>query len=197
MSNDTVVDKLLEDFNSKIKEAREIYTTLKTLKKYEEFDLPHFGEIEDGKEKSHYTVNVKIRPDEFFGQTNNDAAEKYLRKIGHAMPLNDIYEALLQGGIKFTGDGHRNVYTQLIRANRKFVKIGSGQSATFGLIEWYPKKIRNEKNSIADKTSEDIVNSVNESNIEKVKTLRRRKVLDDTEPAKQAGNSTNEEENKL
>ena len=162
MSSDAIVEKLLEDFNNKIKEAREIYTTLKTLKKYAEFDLPKFGELEEGKEKSFHTTNVKIRNDEFFGQSNNDAAEKYLRKIGHAMPLNDIYEALKQGGITFTGDGLKNVYTQLIRANRKFVKIGSGQNASFGMLEWYPKRKKNRSEDLLEVISEVTGESENE-----------------------------------
>jgi hypothetical protein len=208
MSNDTVVEKLLENFNNKIKEAQEIYFTLQTLKKYgANFDLPSFGEVTTSQEKLIQPTNIKIRNDEFFGQTNNEAAEKYLRKIGHAVLLNDIYEALKQGGITFAGDGLRNVYTQLIRANRKFVRIGSGQNASFGLIEWYPKKrnrseeilkkideakgVDNEETGAADKIAAGIVTSAKEPNVKKV-LIRRTK-----NPAEKVGNSSNEEDNKL
>lgn len=203
MSNDTVVKKLLNDFNAKIKEARKIYTTLQTLKDYgADFELPDFGEIKTNEERSAQSFkSIQIRPDEFFGQTNNEAAEKYLRKVGHAIPLNNIYDALLQGGIKFTGDGHRNLYTQLIRANRKFVKIGIGQDASFGIIDWYPKRTRSEE--IIKKIGKAIGNSAEKKGIENRDNedtftveidpkIRRRKRI----PAEQAENSSKEEENK-
>jgi hypothetical protein len=143
MSQDNVVNKLLDELQSKANEIQEIYTTLQTLKKYgADFELPEFASFLRSQEGTVPSTNITIRPDEFYGLSNTDAAEKYLRKVGHAVSLGEIYNALSQGGVKFTGDGRKSLYVQLIRATRKFTKIGSGQGISFGLLEFYPKRAK-------------------------------------------------------
>lgn len=141
MSKDEVVNKLLEELQKKAYEIQEIYTTLQTLKKYgADIELPELASLLSSNGAMIPTVNIAIRPDEFFGLSNTDAAERYLRKVGHAVSLAEIYHALSQGGIQFSGEGRKSLYVQLIRATRKFVKIGKGQGISFGLLDWYPQR---------------------------------------------------------
>lgn len=170
------IDVLLQEFEDKITEAKEIYDTLKTLKKYaagqgQDFEMPDLQKIFEGEGmKISDKATVSIRSDEFFGLSNTEAAERYLRKIGHAMPLTDIFEALSTGGITFTGDGKKNLYTQLVRATRKFSKIGSGSNITFGLNEWYParrkKNDTKEDSSAAGRANEEEAETSQASSIE-------------------------------
>ncbi len=82
---------------------------------------------------------MDIKPDTFFGKSNTESAEKYLKMLGHAAPVDSILEALKKGGAQFKGDGKHTLYVQLIRATSKFVKIGKGPDSTIGLREWYSK----------------------------------------------------------
>ena len=152
MENDTVVEKLIEALNVKVIEVKEIYTTLQTLQKYgADFQLPKLEQIFGGQVENVGMDNLKIRSDEFYGSSQTEATEKYLRKVGHAMSLADIYDALSEGGIKFSGDGKKNLNIQLTRATRKFAKIGSGQNVNFGLLEWYPAKRKTRSGEILKK----------------------------------------------
>src|SRR4051794_3910578 len=79
---------------------------------------------------------VSIRPDEFFGLQYSDAARNYLRKAGHAVSLEDLLEALRNGGCKVGGsDPKRVLYISLVRNTRDFVPTGNG---FIGLREFYP-----------------------------------------------------------
>jgi hypothetical protein len=144
MTQDNVVDKLLEELRQKASEIEEIYTTLQTLRKYgADIALPDLASLITGKEKPLLqSVDLEIQPGEFYNLSNTDAAEKYLRKAGHAIPLEDIYNALIEGGVRFSGDGRKNLNIQLTRATRKFAKIGRGKGVSFGLLEWYQKRSR-------------------------------------------------------
>lgn len=134
------IKKLIEDMQTKAKELREMYGALQTLRKYgAEIELPDLQTLVTLNGDSCETqFSSVIRPDEFFGMSNTEAAEKYLRKIGHAVPLEDIYNALLSGGITFGASGRNSLNVQLTRATRKFAKITSGSVISFGLLEWYP-----------------------------------------------------------
>ena len=142
MRTDNYVGRLLKDFEEKAKEILEIYTTLKHLKKYDDsIKLPDLSSILSQKGSEGNKGNdYKIRPDEFYGLSQTEAAEKFLRKIGHAAPLDSIYMALAAGGIKFTGSSPKvGLNVQLTRATRKFAKI-PGETLSFGLLEFYGKK---------------------------------------------------------
>ena len=85
----------------------------------------------------------KIKPGEFFGQSQTEAAATYLRRLGHAAQIDQILEALKSGGVKFSGAAPKgNLYTVLVRGTRRFVLVSPG---TFGLIEFYPDRPRPEK----------------------------------------------------
>lgn len=153
MAQEDAVDKLLEELRQKASEIEEIYTALQTLKKYgADITLPDLSSLISGKANAVLQVtSIEIQPGEFYNLSNTDAAEKYLRKAGRAMPLEDIYNALIEGGVRFSGDGRKNLNIQLTRATRKFAKIGRGKGVSFGLLDWYPKRkriIKTEESSV-------------------------------------------------
>ena len=77
-----------------------------------------------------------IRADEFFGLQYSDAARNYLRKSGHAVSLDELLDALRNGGCKVGGsDPKRVLYISLVRNTRDFVPTGNG---FIGLREFYP-----------------------------------------------------------
>lgn len=79
---------------------------------------------------------TSIRPDEFFGLQYSDAARNYLRKVGHAVGLDELLDALRNGGCKVGGsDPKRVLYISLVRNTRDFVPTGNG---FIGLREFYP-----------------------------------------------------------
>lgn len=78
----------------------------------------------------------EIRPDEFFGMTQAEAARKYLKKIGHAISFDDLVVALSAGGCKVGGGNPKKVlYISLVRNTRDFVPPQQGY---IGLREFYP-----------------------------------------------------------
>lgn len=77
-----------------------------------------------------------VRPDEFFGLPYSDAARSYLRKVGHSVGLEELLDALRNGGCKVGGsDPKRVLYISLVRNTRDFVPTGNG---FIGLREFYP-----------------------------------------------------------
>jgi hypothetical protein len=159
MTQKDTVDKLLEELRQKASEIEEIYSALQTLKKYgADITLPDLSSLISSKGNVVLEVaNLEIHPGEFYNLSNTDAAEKYLRKAGHAMPLEDIYNALIDGGVRFSGDGRKNLNIQLTRATRKFAKIGHGKGVSFGLLDFYPRRKRIAKTEESgNEISEDI-----------------------------------------
>lgn len=78
----------------------------------------------------------KFAADEFFGMTQGEAAQKYLEKIGRAVSLEQLIDALTKGGCQVGGaDPKRTLYISLIRNTRDFVKVPSGH---IGLRKFYP-----------------------------------------------------------
>jgi len=76
------------------------------------------------------------RPDEFFGMTQGDAAKIYLEKIGHAVSMEDLIQALSAGGCTVGGvDPKKTLYISLVRNTREFVPVKSGY---LGLRKFYP-----------------------------------------------------------
>ena len=79
-----------------------------------------------------------IRADAFFGMSQTDAAYSYLKKVGHAVHIDQILELLQAGGVKISGRNPKaNLYTALVRGTKRFVLVSPG---TFGLAEFYQRK---------------------------------------------------------
>lgn len=114
--------------------------TLKRIMGIEE--IP--GDIGSGvgtESRSSFSGSAKashIRADEFFSMSQTDAAAAYLKKIGHAVHLDQILDALRSGGVKFAGkDPKTTLYKVLVRGTRRFVLVSP---STFGLLEFYPNR---------------------------------------------------------
>lgn len=166
MSDNNIVEKLLTDLGEKAKEIEKIYNLLKSLKEYDEsIEIPDIATlIGSGCTEIANSSGSSIRPDEFYGLSYTDATERYLKKMGHAMSLDDIYDTLMKGGIVFTGNGRNTLNIMLTRATRKFAKIISDSVIHFGLLEWYPARKSKTKVLIeqTDTTLEDIAVAIEE-----------------------------------
>lgn len=84
-----------------------------------------------------------IRPDEYYGQPLAKAIRMVLerRQVSNIGPatVNEIYDALVDGGFKFEtkndDNAKRNLYTALTKNTATFHKLPNG---AYGLLEWYP-----------------------------------------------------------
>ena len=78
-----------------------------------------------------------IRPDEFYGMTQTQAAKAYLQRVKRAVSIEQIVEALRNGGAQLGGaDPKKTLYVSLARnPQREFVIPRDGY---FGLREFYP-----------------------------------------------------------
>lgn len=84
-------------------------------------------------------VGPALRPDEFFGMSQSDAAKAYLRKIGRAIPFSQLVVALKNGGAKLGGaDPSKTLYVSLARNPRKEFVWPSKDHIS--LAEFYGKK---------------------------------------------------------
>jgi hypothetical protein len=80
---------------------------------------------------------AEIRPDEFYGMTQTQAAKAYLLRVKRAVSIDQIVEALRNGGANLGGvDPKKTLYVSLARnPERQFVIPKEGY---FGLREFYP-----------------------------------------------------------
>jgi|SRR5579863_633067 len=80
-----------------------------------------------------------LRPDEFFAMSQSDAAKAYLRKVGFAIPFDELVSALRKGGARLGGvDPKKTLYVSLARnPNKEFVWPGKDH---IGLREFYDRK---------------------------------------------------------
>jgi hypothetical protein len=80
-----------------------------------------------------------IRPDEFFGMSQNDAAKAYLRKVGRAISMDELVAALQKGGAKLGGaDPKKTLYVSMSRNPKKEFVWPSKDH--IGLAEFYDRK---------------------------------------------------------
>ncbi len=94
-------------------------------------------------EPSRQAGQITIRPDQFFGMSQTQAAAAYLKMVGHAAHIDQIVEALRRGGCHVGGaDPKTTLYKALVRGTRKFVLVSTH---TFGLREFYPARAKIEK----------------------------------------------------
>jgi hypothetical protein len=81
---------------------------------------------------------ANLRPDEFVGETYSGAAKAYLDKVGHAVSMDELLDALNRGGCPVGGkEPKKTLYISLIRDVRTFVPI-PGRSGFLGLRKFYP-----------------------------------------------------------
>jgi len=83
-------------------------------------------------------TKASVRPDEFFGMTYSTAAAAYLERVGHAVSMDELLDALNKGGCPVGGkEPKKTLYISLIRAVKTFVPI-PGRSGYLGLRKFYP-----------------------------------------------------------
>lgn len=81
----------------------------------------------------------EIRPDEFFGLSQTDAARAYLQRVGRAIPFSELVSALQRGGATLGGKNpEKTLQVSLARNPRKeFVWPGKDY---IGLSEFYQSR---------------------------------------------------------
>lgn len=136
-SAEDVINDLLADFHGKLRELSDLRKMIVSLAERYGLDvtvaeLPSEEAVVEG-------ATPKIRPDQFFAMSQTDAAAALLQQNNrHPLTTDQILELLIQGGAQIGGSNPRQtLYTQLIRATQRFVKLPSGH---FGLLDWYPEE---------------------------------------------------------
>lgn len=83
---------------------------------------------------------TSIKADEYLGEEPVDAAKKYMRKVGHAVHIDEIGEAISKGGAAIRGaDWKERLGNSLLRSTADVIKV---QDKTFGLVDFYsPEQI--------------------------------------------------------
>ncbi len=79
----------------------------------------------------------EVRPDEFFGMSQSDAARAYLKKFGRAVSFDHLVQVLRKGGAEVGGaDPKKTLYVSLMRNPKgEFVIPSEGH---VGLRAFYP-----------------------------------------------------------
>lgn len=81
-------------------------------------------------------VTKAVQAGDFFGKSQADAAQVYLKRLGRASTVEDIFSALQRGGAKLQGkDPKKNLYISLVKRKAIFALVAP---YTFGLWEFYP-----------------------------------------------------------
>jgi len=81
----------------------------------------------------------KLRDDEFTGMTYKDAAKCYLEKVGHAVSMEELLDALRDGGCPVGGvSPKKTLYISLVRG-REFKPV-PGKSGMLGLRSFYQNR---------------------------------------------------------
>jgi hypothetical protein len=82
-------------------------------------------------------TRIGLRPDEFTGKAYLDSAKIYLERVGRAVSVDDLLDALKRGGSPVGGKTpKKTLYVSLVRG-REVVPI-PGQIGLVGLRKWYP-----------------------------------------------------------
>jgi hypothetical protein len=80
-----------------------------------------------------------VRPDEFYGMSQTDAAKAFLKKVGYAINFAHLVSALQRGGAKLGGaDPQKTLYVSLARNPKKEFVWPSKDH--IGLKEFYDRK---------------------------------------------------------
>lgn len=127
-----------------------------------------------------------IKPDEFLGLTALEAAKRYLKKGGHAKPIDDIANAISKGGAVIRGSSWRDdLLTSLIRSTYDVVKV---QEGVFGLADFYTqeqlKSLRSSRRPTNARKRRRKSPKRAKKTISSTKTSQKKESEDSTEPLK-------------
>ncbi|HUE86204.1 MAG TPA: hypothetical protein VMO26_09015 [Vicinamibacterales bacterium] len=82
--------------------------------------------------------STAIRPDEYFGDEPMEAAKKFMRNVGHAVPFDDITDAVQKGGAAIKGaDWRERLEISLKRSPYQVITVAD---KTYGLAEFYTEE---------------------------------------------------------
>jgi hypothetical protein len=103
----------------------------------ENAEFPAMPTIEMGEMFQQSPPSQGLRPDEFYGMSQNDAAKAYLKKVGRAVSLDQLVDSLNKGGAQVGGaNPKKTLYVSLMRnPMREFV---SPSENYIGLRSFYP-----------------------------------------------------------
>ncbi len=102
------------------------------------------------------TRSMSIRPDQFYGRPLATVAKEVLEAKGHAMPAQDIMDALERGGYDFDAQGWkekdrlRNFSITLAKNTTGFHRLPNGH---FGLPKWYPEAVNRKQSAKTERES--------------------------------------------
>lgn len=136
------LEHYLQQQEKKLEELRELEVFIRGIRRElgeEEGsmeELPLFGSLAQKPAEQGAAKEPEVRVDEFLGMTQSDAAKIYLKKIGHAVSMDQLVTALKRGACKVGGvDPKKTLYISLVRNVRDFIPVQSGY---IGLREFYP-----------------------------------------------------------
>src|SRR6266566_1399874 len=70
------------------------------------------------------SVGPTVNAGDFFGKTKAEAAGDYLRRVGRAATLDDIFAALQKGGARLQGQNPKqNLYVSLVKNRETFALV--------------------------------------------------------------------------
>lgn len=126
-----------EQFQKRADELRQVVTTIRRIESdlgiaVDDSTIPALPflspDIQTEQVVSGNGKRPSIRPDEYFTKSHGEAARDYLTRVGHAVAMDELLDALKKGGCKVGGvDPRKTLYTALIRNNwHDFISVGNG-----------------------------------------------------------------------
>ena len=151
------INKTLEDLKqqlaAKVAEAKKVLAAVNTLEELlglPQTTLGDLGASVSLQESVGISDSVKvtfsspksatnsIRPDEYLGVDPLKAAKQYMRRVGRAVHIDEIAEAISKGGAAISGAAWKDkLLRSLTRSTADVVKV---QEGTFGLAEFYTEE---------------------------------------------------------
>jgi hypothetical protein len=160
MASNESMRETLEHFRqqrlNKLEEIRQMESTIRQLERELGDDQTGFAadmQISASAEQNGKSIplasttqrKANIQGDEFFGLSQPEAARRYLKKIGQAVSVDEILEALRKGGCKVGGaDPKKVLYICMVRDTRNFIKLPNGM---IGLRDFYADRNLNKFNA--------------------------------------------------
>lgn len=145
------IDTMAEQISAKLAEVAELKRSTNTLCRLAGIDPLYPDDTLDN------SINVKMRPDEYYGQPFATAVRMYLQRRRHAVSGEEIMRGLEQGNYDFDAAGWkpetrlRAVASSLAKNTAIFHKLPNG---LFGLKEWYPAAVERKRGKRNDEPEE-------------------------------------------
>ena len=123
--------EILQD--GRMAEMRRLLTGLNTLEDLSGQPKTALSSVFNFGEAAATQQETRIEPDEFYGLDALEAAKRYLKKRGKAVPFTEILAAVRSGGCDVGNEAKLRM--SLARSTWDIAKVGEDR---FGLLEFYP-----------------------------------------------------------